>query len=387
MIFAFSIVCLILATVGVLYTCAAVFTVRRYVAKNKYLAAAKSRSPVTILKPLRGVHPGLRDDLLSFVNQQHDAGVQIIIGLHDPGDPALAVVAAIRDESADGLPHMQVVIDGSRHGSNNKVSNLINMLPHARHPVIVLADSDIRLEAGDIAAVAAELDAPGTGLVTCLYLGDPRAGLLSQLSAMAVDHHFLPSVTVGLALGLAQPTFGALIALRRDTLAATGGFEALADTLADDYALGAAVRRLGLAGEVSTRIVRHAATEDNLAALLRHELRWARTIRTVDPAGFAGSIVTHPVPFAALALLAAGPGVLTVTALVAALASRAMLQVQGPSASFRVSRLRRIVLGPVRDMLSFGVFVASFFVSTVEWSGARLDIRKDGTMAENRRAN
>jgi ceramide glucosyltransferase len=194
----------------------------------------------------------------------------------------------------------------------------------------------------------------------------------------------MPNVVVGLSLGLAKPAFGALIALRRDTLDTIGGFEAFRDTLADDYAMGAAVRALGREVRIPREMVMHAAAETSLADLWRHELRWARTVRNVDPAGFAGSVVTHPVPFACLGVALAGAAPASLAVLALALGSRLALQLTVPDNPLRVSAPRRYILAPLRDLLSFAVFVASFFGTRVEWGGTQLDVRKDGTMSASR---
>jgi ceramide glucosyltransferase len=136
------------------------------------------------------------------------------------------------------------------------------------------------------------------GLVTCLYRGEAHGGLWARLAAMAIDYRFLPDVLVGLALGLARPCFGSTIALRRETLRAIGGFDAFVEQLADDYAIGAAVRAAGLTVAIPPLIVRHGFSERTAFELLRHELRWARTLRAASPAGYAGLAITHPLPCA-----------------------------------------------------------------------------------------
>ena len=116
----------------------------------------------------------------------------------------------------------------------------------ARYPVIVAADSDVAVGPDYLSTLAATLTQPGVGAVTCLYRGLPSSGFWSRLAAMAVHDHFLPTTILGLALGLARPCLGATIALSRETLSRIGGFETVANQLADDYAIGKAVREAGL---------------------------------------------------------------------------------------------------------------------------------------------
>ena len=199
---------------------------------------------VTILKPLHGLEPGLFDNLASFCRQSYGGPVEIVFGVQNPDDPAIGVVRRI-ERAFPRLP-ITLVVDARLHGANRKVSNLVNMSPHIRHEIVVLADSDMRVGPDYLAGLAGCLARSDVGAVTCLYHGIPAGSRWSQLSALSIDTHFLPSVVVGTALGLAKPCFGSTIALRRETLAAIGGFGVLSNELADDYALGAAVRRLGL---------------------------------------------------------------------------------------------------------------------------------------------
>ena len=185
-------------------------------------------------------------------------------------------------------------------------------------------------------------------------------------------------VLVGLAAGLARPCFGATIAMKRQTLAAIGGFHAFVAHLADDNAIGEAVRRAGLRVTVPPLVVRHTCAERDAAELLRHELRWARTLRAADPLGYMGLVLTHPLPFAIAGALA-WPDPYVATAFVAsAILCRLALQLQVDRAlSLRATSAW---LGPARDLLSFGVLFASFFVGVVNWRGRRYKVRADGTL-------
>src|SRR5262249_39352990 len=228
--------------------------------------------------------------------------------------------------------------------------------------------SDTRVGPEYLSGVIETLQGPNVGLVTCLYRGAPVSGLWSRLSAMAIDQHFLPSVLVGLQLGLAKPCFGSTIALRRDTLDCIGGFEAFVGCLADDHAMGVAVRRLGYDVVMPPMVIDHVCHEASFAELVTHELRWARTIRLVDPLGFACSVVTYPLPFALLTLLLA-PDSISLGVFAASLACRFAVQIQ----VYRVlgGGLGRLWWGPMRDLMSFAVFVASFWLGTVTWRGHR----------------
>src|SRR5262249_35659848 len=194
---------------------------------------------ITVLKPLHGDEPGLFDNLASFCNQNYQGDVQIICGVRDANDRAVAVFKSL--QNAYAVRDLELVVDATLLGSNHKVSNLANMAARIRHDVVLVADSDMRVDPDYLSRVVAALEMPGVGAVTCLYYGAPAAGIWAQLSALAINAHFLPSVVLGFTLGLARPCFGSTIALRREALAEIGGFRAFVDRLADDYPIGEAL--------------------------------------------------------------------------------------------------------------------------------------------------
>ena len=214
--------------------------------------------------------------------------------------------------------------------------------------------------------------------MTCLYQGVAGGGVWSRLAAAAINYHFLPSVLVGLQLGLAKPCFGSTIAIRAKTLAMIGGFKAVVDQLADDYAIGVLVRRAGLTVAIPSFTVTHVCTQQTARDLFFHELRWARTIRFVDTFGFMGSAVTHALPLALLGMALGGVTPASVI-VVAAFACRMGLRMQLDLA-FRM-REDLFGMGILRDTLSFVVFIASFFGRAVEWRGHRYEVRADNTLA------
>jgi ceramide glucosyltransferase len=382
-----SAVCYLAALAGSAYALFAVWAARSFVRTPRPMALANC-SPVTILKPLHGAEPDLYANLASFCRQEYSAPVQVVFGLGDPADPAAAVVRRLIADFPDR--DLELVISTRRHGANAKVSNLINMLPAARHETILIADSDIVVRSDYLTNVAANLGQPGVGLVTCLYRGVSATGIWSRLAAAGIDYQFLPNVLAGLKLGLATPCFGSTIALTKTTLTKLGGLQSVADQLADDYALGMAARRAGLHVAIAPFIVTHVCVEQSLRELLLHDMRWARTIRAVDPLGFAGLAVTYAVPLALLGFLLGGfaPAALVVAV---ALACRFALQAE----LHRLFRLGNgwsisqgnFWLGPIRDMLSFVVFIASFFGRRVEWRGRRYGVKADHTLAYHSEAD
>jgi ceramide glucosyltransferase len=338
---------------------------------------------VTVLKPLHGDEPGLLGNLGSFCSQDYPGPIQVVFGVQDPGDGAVAVVEHLQKTQA--ARDLDLVIDAKVHGLNRKVSNLVNMAPRIQNDVVVLADSDMRVGSDYLTRVIAALDEPGVGAVTCLYYGVPVAGSWSSLSALAINAHFLPGVVFGLALGLARPCFGSTLALRRETLGEIGGFIAFVDCLADDYAMGAALRARGHTISIPPFAIAHICTEASARDFWRHELRWARTIKSIDPLGYAGSILAHPLPWALIAALLGTGSTAFLPAIAIALAS----------IGCRMALLRQVErayalppqaywLVPARDLLSFILFVVSFFGRDVSWKGHRYRMVAGGSWVSDR---
>ena len=359
--------------------CGAAYTVAAAVLAARLLTGASDPSPnamppVTILKPLSGAEPELEAALASALSQDCAAPVQMVCGVSDAADPAIAVVNRLKQRFPDR--DIALVVDSRVYGANRKVSNLINMLLSAKHEVLVVADADIAVPRTWLSAVLGALSQPGIGAVSCLYAGEGR-GRWAQLAAMGISYQFLPNAVFGTATGLAHPCFGSTIALRRQTLNQIGGFAAFRDCLADDYEIGRAVRAKGYGLAYPPLTVRHICTERSLRELWTHELRWARTIRTVDPVGHFGSVVTHAVPLGLLgAVLAFSLPGLAVLATV--LAARLFLK-------SRIDHIAGVRAGPawllpVRDVLSFGVFLASLAGRGVAWRGERLRIGERGAI-------
>jgi ceramide glucosyltransferase len=335
--------------------------------------------PVSVLKPLHGAEPGLYDNLRSFAVQDYPAH-QTVLGVDDPNDGALpAAEAVVRDLPGSDIA---LVVAPRRSGSNGKVANLENMLPMAKHDVLVLADSDMRVDSCYLAAVTAPLADPETGLVTCLYEGVATGGLWSELGAMHINLGFLPGALISEASGVGNGCFGATIALRREVLDRIGGFARLRDELADDHKIGAAVRELGLRVRLSPYLVAAQVTEPSLVSLWRHELRWARTVRSITPVAFAGSIIMHPVAIATLAAAATGLS-LTAWGFLAITCALRCLSAEIISRGLGLAPVRWRLL-PLRDALSFAVYVASYFGRTVFWRDQILHVAPSGRMTVER---
>lgn len=339
--------------------------------------AGTAQPPVTVLKPLHGAEPALTERLTAFCQQQYGGSVQVLCGAHDANSPAANAVRTMQREHPDWP--IEINVDPRLHGSNRKLSNLINMFPRVRYDTLMLSDSDIVVDRSYLRDIATLLAQPRVGAVTTLYHGTAGEGLWARLSALAINTHFLPQAITGLALKAAKPCFGATIALRRSTLEKIGGFGRFADELADDFAIGMAVRSAGYDVVIAPFLVGHVCFETSLRQLIWHQIRVARTVKVIDPFGYAGTILTHPFPLALLGMLSGSAAAALLA--VAAVASRIAL-CRCVERRFGLTR-ENYWLIPLQDILAFAVYVASYFGATVHWRGADYRVTTDGTLIED----
>jgi ceramide glucosyltransferase len=365
-----------LSLAGSLYTLLAAGVVGRFAAARG--PSAPAFPPVTLLKPLHFDAPGLEDDLDTFLVQDYPAPIQIVFGVQSHSDPAIAVVRHLtaRHPAID----IRLVIDERRYGSNAKICNLINMAEQAAHGILVLSDSDIAVPPDYLRRVVGALQQPGVGAVTCPYTGRASANAWSTLAAMGTSYDFLPNVVFGSWWGIADACLGSTIALRRETLREIGGFEAFSNYLADDYEIGRAIRHRGQKVAVLTLAVAHRSHEDTLTALFAHELRWSRTVRVVRPGSHAGTLVTFPLPLAIVAMALLPWNIAAAAAVIAAFSARLILKLCVDKAFPAASG--PLWLLPLRDLVSFSVFLGSFFGQKVAWRGQRFEVEASGAMSQ-----
>jgi ceramide glucosyltransferase len=336
------------------------------------------RTPVTVLKPLCGHEPRLEENLAGLCTQTHPH-YQLVFGVRDPADPAIAVVERLarRFPAVD----MRLVVDPHIHGSNRKVSNLINMMPAARHPWLVLADSDVAVGPDYLVRVTAPLAEPQVGIVTCLYHGQPLDGFWPRLGALFIDTWFAPSVRVASSGGSCAFAFGATIAVRAATLRAIGGVEVLKNRLADDYRLGELVRGLGLETVLSDVNVGTDVTEDSLRALWSRERRWMQTIRSLNPLGYALSFITFTLPMLALGVWLA-PTVWNAALALCGATARFGLHWRRPAPG--IPAPGHAWQAPLRDSLLMLEWAIAFAGTTARWRQHRLHIDTGRTAAPDR---
>ncbi len=356
-----------LAACGLIAVAAGAIAVQRFSVRAR--VHARGYPAVSVLKPLCGDEPLLEAALATMCVQTYP-NFQIVFGVQDVDDPALRVVQRLKERFP--ACDIAVVISAVSHGPNRKISNLINMMAVVRHETLVFSDSDLHVAHDYLEQIVAALEIPGTGLVTTVCVGLPTAaGPAAKLGATVISHSFLPSALLSRALGR-QDCLGTTMALRRDTLAEVGGLASLVRHLADDNVLGRRVHLLGLGIGLAGTVPLTAVPEGSLRALWQHELRWARTIRALEPLLFALSTLQFPLFWAAVAFTLSGgsawsAGLFTTAWAFRAVAARwidhALLRQRWPAGAAPVWLL------PLRDVMSVSQVAASYLGGRVVWRG------------------
>ena len=329
---------------------------------------------VTVLKPLKGPGLDLYANLASFCRQDYPT-YQVVFGVEDARDPAVAVVQQIRRD----FPERDIALAvGRMPGANRKVANLCHMMRHARHEVLVMSDSDIRVRPDYLQTMVAPLRDPEVGLTTCLYRGVGRFGLPSVVESLFINTDFTPMVLAAQIVQRFEYAYGASIAFRRDALARIGGFAPLADYLADDYLLGNGIAKAGYRLVLLPYTVETVLDAVTLRDVWRHLLRWSRTYAVQEPVGWFASVVTHATLWGVLAPLATGGSALGWAMLATAICVRlvslsVILRMLGERET-----TRWLWLVPLKDLLTSLVWAGGFSGREVTWSGQVLRIQRDG---------
>jgi len=322
-----------------------------------------------LLKPIHGRDPRFYEAIRSHAEQEYPE-FEILFGVSDARDPAIQDIERLRREFPSIPISLRVV---STDAPNAKAGVLAELSRHARHGLLVVNDSDIKVPPGYLRSVTAPLVDARIGLVTCLYraAAESRA---ARWEALGIATEFAPSVLVARLLGVAEFALGSTMALRAETLREIGGFEAVAGYLADDYQLGSHISRRGYHIQFAPPVV-----ETNLGAaswkdVWQHQVRWSRTIRVSRPSGYFGYAVTHATLWALVAF-AAGQWKAGILAL--ALRWTAGVWI-GAGVLRDRNTLRACWLIPLRDLLGFAVWLAGLAGNTVDWRGQRLRLQPDG---------
>ena len=322
--------------------------------------------PVSILKPIRGRDDRFYEAIESHARQDYPA-FEILFGVRDPNDPALSDIRRLMAN----YPRAAIrIVSQAPETPNGKAGMLIALAREARHPVLLVNDSDIAVEPDYLRTVVGPLEDPSIGLVTALYHAS-GSSFPARFEALGVATDFMPSVLVARMIGVAEFAMGSTMAFRAEVLREIGGFESVASYLADDYQLGARITATGRRVVLADCAVATHLGAGSWSAVWKHQVRWSRTIRVSRTSGYAGSAITHAT-FWSLVALAAGQWPFAVVAMA--------LRLAAGWAGARAAGARNIPwwLVPLRDLFGSAVWAAGLFGSTVEWRGEKLELSPDG---------
>jgi ceramide glucosyltransferase len=329
--------------------------------------------PVSILKPVLGLDREAYENFASFCRQDYP-DFEILFCVSSREDPAVPVIEKIIADFP--VRRIRLLVGAEPVGASDKINKLCRMAREAKHEILIVSDSDVRVEPGFLRAVAAPFRDAKLGGVTCLYRGLTDGSRAADLEAIGNSTDFAAGVLVARMLGGMKFMLGAIMATTKERLAEIGGFEAIADYFADDYELGNHIVARGYRVELSTFPVSIVYPHETMADAFRHQLRWNLSIRTSRPGGHFGMIFTHGIAWAALGMILA-PTALTAFLYAAGyiLLSSEVLRTVGVWGMQDADLWRKQYLLPLRDAFAFVVWLASFFPQRIHWRGREFSVR------------
>src|SRR6266576_663400 len=344
------------------------------VGDNSGIAIGDAAAPISVLKPVRGLDPNAYENFASFCRQDYPE-FEILFAVSDAADPAVPILQRLISDFP-GRP-IRVIVVEDRLGPNSKVSNLCRLVREARHDLLVITDSDVRVEPGYLRSVAALFRDPNVGGVTALYRGVDNLQFVAAMDCVGSSAAFCGAALVARELEGIKFMMGSTMATTKRHLAEIGGFEQMVDLHSDDYELGRRIAERGYRIELLPKPVWMAFPSQTLGAYLRHELRWAIGIRNIRPGGHFVMLFTHGLPWAIAAAFVAPSTVVAAAYLGAYFVLRfAMAWTVGVWGRRDPVLRRRFWLLPVRDLLSFFVWLGSFGMHQIEWRGAAFTLEK-----------
>jgi len=370
---------LVVAALPLVYDLFIVFTAYR---TRRYFRAGPTLTDdvaprVSVLKPVRGLDRASYENFASFCSQDYPE-YEVVFAVADDSDPATEVVRRLIASHPERS--IRLLIGASDLGSSSKVNKLCRLACEARHDLLVISDSDIRVTPDYLKAVVAPFRDPRVGAVTCLYTGSSDGRLTDDLEALGIAADFAPGVLAAWKLEGVRFALGATMATNRQRLEEIGGFEALVDVLADDFQLGHRIAALGYRVALAPYVVSSECATETLRDYVQHQLRWAITVRHSRPWGYGGLLLTQGLPWAVAAALLAPTSTVASSYIGGYLTLRTLMAWSVATwvlGDVRV--LKRWWLLPVRDALAFAVWVAGLFANRILWRGRGFVVR-DGRL-------
>lgn len=334
--------------------------------------------PVSILKPVRGADREAYKNFASFCCLDYPA-YEIVFAVSDPRDPAVPIIEKLQEDFPERNIRLLTYI--ANRGANNKVNSLCALVKEARHNLLAISDSDVRVDRDYLRHVVAPFVDSSVGVVTTFYRAVYPKGLVSSLDALGMYAESAPAALVARKLeGKMQFAFGWTMATTKSVLSAIGGFESMANHHSDDFELGNRISRRGYRVELMRTPVWMVFSEETASEHIRHELRWAIGLRNVRPTGYLGMALTHGLPWTLLACFVAvqaGWSIVALTYLLAYLILRLGLVWTTGAWGFGDKQVgKKLYLVPLRDALSFATWFAGLFLDKIVWRGLSYHVRK-----------
>ncbi len=366
-----------MAFASILYYLGAMIAARSFFAAKAILDTG-ALPPVSILIPLCGADFGAYENYASLCRQDYPR-LQLVFGVRDIADSSIGLIAKLKADFP--LVEIDLAVNSEEIGENPKVSNLNNILSLARHDFLMLMDSDIRVGPDFLRSVLSEMIQTGAGVVTCLYRAGEAPGLAAKLEAVGISAEFAPGVLIAEKTAGISFAFGAAILIEKNTLAAIGGFVAIADYLADDYMIGNLASKAGYPVRLSNYVVETVLSRLDISGFIKHQVRWARGIRACNRAGHTGSLITNGTVLAAFYLALSGFSATgwVFFAMIAALRLAMALFIGVKCLGDKPLKLY-LPLILIRDFFSFYFWCAAIFGDCVEWRGRIFKLTAGGKM-------
>lgn len=370
----------LLTLAGLAYLLLALWSARAFARHGRGKPLPAYTPGVTLLKPLKGIDPSMYAGLASHCRQDYAGPYEILFGVSSPDDPAVPEIHRLQAEFP--AASIRLIHCPERLGTSGKVSNLVQMLPHAQHAYVLINDSDIRVSPRYLTRIMAGFADTTVGMVTAPYMGRAHGTLWSRLEALGISTDFLPGVLTaryierGIRFGL-----GSTLAMSREALTKSGGLEPLLESLADDYEMGARIAAAGYRVELANEPVETTVPAYDLRGFCDHQLRWARTVRDSRKGGYLGLVITYAIPWAVATCIASGAALWSLSLLSLVLLARTAVALTAGVGILRDTQvLRDLWLLPLRDLTGLLFWIWSFASDTIVWRGERFRLH-DGRLS------
>ncbi len=369
---------LLLACIPLAYYLFAIVAALRFFPRERKKALGAFKPPVSVLKPVRGTDFASRENYASFCQQDYPE-YEILFCVNDLNDPAVPLIRNLMAEYPNRS--IRLLSDAPQIGSNRKVNNLALLAREAKYELLVQSDGDVRVGPDYLREMAAPFERAETGVLSCFYRGVTERNVWAEIEALGAATDFSAGVLVADWMEGVTFALGASVATTKSWLAKIGGYEALANVLADDHEIGNRVAKEGGRVMVSREVVDTMYPALSFGKFWEHQSRWARTVRLCRPASYIGLLFTHGLPWALVGAVANGSAIGAAAILVAYLWLRlALAWTVGVWGLRDETTRRKLWLVPLRDALHFAVWVGSFFSNRITWGEAEFRLTGSGEM-------